>query len=44
VWAGAVCVCGPGTRCAVDNVPYLRRLKRAIVDKVLSTWDAHGPS
>jgi hypothetical protein len=46
VWArvGIVCVCGPDARYALDKVPYLRQLKRAIVAKVLSTWAEHWPS
>jgi hypothetical protein len=43
-WACIVCVCGPGMCCTVDKVAYLRRLKWAVVVKVLSTWAAHGPS
>jgi hypothetical protein len=39
-----VCMCGPaGTHC-VDKAPYLRRLNRAVVDKVLSTSAELGPS
>jgi hypothetical protein len=39
-----VCVCGPaGTHC-VDKAPYLQRLNRAVVDKVLSTSAELGPS
>jgi hypothetical protein len=37
-------VFGPGARAALDRVSYLRQLNRAVIDKVLSTWVAHGLS
>jgi hypothetical protein len=39
-----VCMCGPAGAGCVDKAPYLRRLNRVVVDKVLSMSATLGPS